>query len=156
MLFHVAKKNMLSFLNHILGILRVLFRYYSQMATIIMSNVPGPTVPLYFAGHKIKQVIAWVPQSGSVGLGVSIVSYAGNFRVIAHFIFLDKPIILSKPRLLGYSVALSVCMMQFTTPRIFVTGLLLLFYEEFIHLDWVLRRRRACDRPPVYCQRNRN
>eukprot|EP00002_Diphylleia_rotans_P002713 TRINITY_DN11727_c0_g1_i2.p1 TRINITY_DN11727_c0_g1~~TRINITY_DN11727_c0_g1_i2.p1 ORF type:complete len:533 (+),score=96.05 TRINITY_DN11727_c0_g1_i2:75-1673(+) len=64
-----------------LGLVRIIFRYYSQMATIIMSNVPGPTVPLYFAGHRIKQVIAWVPQSGTVGLGISIISYAGYFRI---------------------------------------------------------------------------
>jgi diacylglycerol O-acyltransferase len=46
--------------------------------TAVMSNVPGPDVPLYMAGHRIDQLMFWVPQAGRVGLGVSILSYAGQ------------------------------------------------------------------------------
>jgi hypothetical protein len=40
-----------------------------------MTNVPGPSTPLYLAGAKIKQIMFWVPQSGDIGMGVSILSY---------------------------------------------------------------------------------
>jgi hypothetical protein len=50
-----------------------------------MTNVPGPQQPLYFAGAKIAQFMFWVPQSGNIGMGVSILSYDGavQFGLIA-------------------------------------------------------------------------
>ena len=45
-----------------------------------MTNVPGPQQPLYFAGAKIERFLFWVPQSGDIGMGVSILSYAGNVQ----------------------------------------------------------------------------
>ena len=45
-----------------------------------MTNVPGPAKPLYLAGSKISQNMFWVPQSGHVGMGVSILSYAGGVQ----------------------------------------------------------------------------
>lgn len=50
----------------------------SRKATAVMSNVPGPQQPLYMAGAKISELMFWVPQSGSVGMGVSIFSYNGR------------------------------------------------------------------------------
>ena len=44
----------------------------------MLTNVPGPREPLYLAGRKIDQVMFWVPQSGRLGLGISILSYAGG------------------------------------------------------------------------------
>jgi hypothetical protein len=50
-------------------------RLLSKKATAVMTNVPGPEQPLYFAGSKLNELMFWVPQSGSVGMGVSILSY---------------------------------------------------------------------------------
>ena len=47
-------------------------------ATAVMTNVPGPPIPLYMAGGKIKSLMFWVPQAGRVSLGLSIISYAGQ------------------------------------------------------------------------------
>jgi len=49
----------------------------ARNATAVMTNVPGPQEPLYFAGAKIGQFMFWVPQSGDIGMGVSILSYNG-------------------------------------------------------------------------------
>ncbi len=46
-------------------------------ASAVMTNVPGPSEPLYLAGAKLSQMMFWVPQSGDIGIGVSILSYAG-------------------------------------------------------------------------------
>ena len=53
-------------------------------ASAVMTNVPGPKVPLYFAGKRITAFEFWVPQSGTIGMGVSILSYDGciHFGVI--------------------------------------------------------------------------
>jgi len=49
----------------------------ARNASAVMTNVPGPQQPLYFAGAKIAQFMFWVPQSGNIGMGVSILSYDG-------------------------------------------------------------------------------
>lgn len=49
----------------------------ASKATAVMTNVPGPQQALYLAGAKLKQMMFWVPQSGDIGVGVSILSYDG-------------------------------------------------------------------------------
>ncbi len=49
----------------------------ARNASAVMTNVPGPQQPLYLAGGRIVQFMFWVPQSGDVGMGVSILSYDG-------------------------------------------------------------------------------
>jgi hypothetical protein len=46
-----------------------------------MTNVPGPRQTLYLAGAPVRSIMFWVPQSARLGLGVSIISYAGEVRV---------------------------------------------------------------------------
>ncbi len=57
----------------------------SKKASLVMTNVPGPKQSLYLAGSRVRQPIFWVPQSGEVGLGLSILSYNGTvqFGVVA-------------------------------------------------------------------------
>jgi WS/DGAT/MGAT family acyltransferase len=57
---------------------RVGLRFFGSKATTVLTNVPGPRQPLYISGRKIDRVMFWVPQSGRLGLGVSIISYAGG------------------------------------------------------------------------------
>ena len=52
----------------------------ARNATAVMTNVPGPQQPLYLAGAKIDSLMFWVPQSGNLGVGVSILSYAGSVQ----------------------------------------------------------------------------
>jgi diacylglycerol O-acyltransferase len=49
-------------------------------ATAVMTNVPGPQQSLYLAGKEIVELDFWVPQSGGVGMGVSILSYNGKVQ----------------------------------------------------------------------------
>ena len=49
-------------------------------ATAVMTNVPGPQCTLKMAGAAIDQVIFWVPQTGPVGIGVSILTYNGRVQ----------------------------------------------------------------------------
>jgi WS/DGAT/MGAT family acyltransferase len=51
---------------------------FGSKATAVMTNVPGPRQPIYLAGARIDKTMFWVPQSGHLGLGVSIFSYAGD------------------------------------------------------------------------------
>ena len=49
-------------------------------ASAVMTNVPGPQHALYFAGQRIAGLEFWVPQSGGIGMGVSILSYDGRIQ----------------------------------------------------------------------------
>ncbi len=51
---------------------------FSRKATAVATNVPGPQMPLYFAGSRIDDQMFWVPQTGSIGMGISILSYNGR------------------------------------------------------------------------------
>ena len=53
---------------------------FAKKATAVMTNVPGPAQPLKLCGSTIRQTIFWVPASGDIGLGVSILSYAGGVQ----------------------------------------------------------------------------
>ena len=57
-----------------------LLQALSRNGTAVMTNVPGPPQSLYFAGAKIERFLMWVPQSGDIGMGVSILSYAGHVQ----------------------------------------------------------------------------
>ncbi len=57
-----------------------LLNLFSKKTTAVMTNVPGPREKLKFCGATLEQSLFWVPQSGSVGLGVSILSYGGGVQ----------------------------------------------------------------------------
>lgn len=54
---------------------------FGMRATAVMINVPGPEEPLYLAGVAVERVLAWVPQIAGIGIGVSVLSYAGSVTV---------------------------------------------------------------------------
>ena len=53
---------------------------FAKKTTAVMTNVPGPTVALELCGSMLRQTIFWVPASGHVGVGISILSYAGGVQ----------------------------------------------------------------------------
>jgi WS/DGAT/MGAT family acyltransferase len=53
---------------------------FAKKATAVMTNVPGPAVPLKFCGATLEQTMFWVPSSGDIGVGVSILSYGGGVQ----------------------------------------------------------------------------
>jgi len=52
----------------------------AKNATAVMTNVPGPQQRLFFARARIDRLMFWVPQSGDIGMGVSIITYAGDVQ----------------------------------------------------------------------------
>lgn len=60
---------------------RLVVSIFATKTTAVMTNVPGPREELFLAGRAIRELFFWVPQSGRVGLGISIFSYAGHVRL---------------------------------------------------------------------------
>lgn len=70
-----------------------LLNLFSKKTTAVMTNVPGPRKKLVICGATIEESLFWVPQSGNVGLGVSILSYGGGvqFGVVTDAILCPEP-----------------------------------------------------------------
>ena len=66
---------------------------FGKKTTAVMTNVPGPREKLKFLGATLEQSMFWVPQSGDIGLGVSILSYGGGvqFGVITDTLLCPDP-----------------------------------------------------------------
>ena len=45
---------------------------------LVVTNVPGPQVPLYVLGHRLEAMYPVVPLAGGQALGIAILSYAGR------------------------------------------------------------------------------
>ncbi len=53
-------------------------RFFGAKVSAVMTNVPGPRTRLHMRGHAVRWIMFWVPQSGALALGISVLSYAGS------------------------------------------------------------------------------
>ena len=75
--------------NQVMGLLGIIPRFLGdkfinlmgRKSTIVATNVPGPQERLFWAGCEIDKLNFWVPQSGKLGIGFSILSYAGSISI---------------------------------------------------------------------------
>jgi diacylglycerol O-acyltransferase / wax synthase len=54
-----------------------------QRVNVTSADVPGPEVPLYFAGARLLEVFPMVQLIGKVSLAVGAMSFAGQFNIMA-------------------------------------------------------------------------
>jgi diacylglycerol O-acyltransferase len=54
---------------------------YAGMSSVIVTNVPGPRHRISVAGAEMTGLLFWVPTSGPVGVGLSLISYAGELTI---------------------------------------------------------------------------
>lgn len=59
----------------------VVAEIFGRKASLVVTNVPGPRAQLSFAGSAVRSIVFWVPHPAKLGVGVSILSYAGNVVV---------------------------------------------------------------------------
>ncbi len=57
-----------------------LLESFGNKTSAVLSNVPGPREARYISGARIKEQMFWVPQTGDLGLGLSIISYGGQIQ----------------------------------------------------------------------------
>jgi diacylglycerol O-acyltransferase / wax synthase len=75
---------------------------FTAKASLVASNVPGPREPIRIGGAPVRQLHFWVPQAGSIGVGISLMSYHGRvqFGVMA-----DRQLIAEPAELVGSFVS---------------------------------------------------
>jgi diacylglycerol O-acyltransferase / wax synthase len=54
---------------------------FTGKGTAIVTDVPGPSEPVYLAGTPVRTVLVWAPTSGHIGMSVSIFSYRDEVTV---------------------------------------------------------------------------
>lgn len=54
---------------------------FSRKGSVMVTNIPGPPVPILLGEHTVERMVVWAPTSGRVGLGVTLLSYAGTLRM---------------------------------------------------------------------------
>jgi WS/DGAT/MGAT family acyltransferase len=59
--------------------LRVMAR--QRFMNTYAANVPGPPMPLFFAGSRVLDIFPIVPLQGNIAIGVGALSYAGRFNI---------------------------------------------------------------------------
>jgi diacylglycerol O-acyltransferase / wax synthase len=84
---------------------RRLVRFFSRRASVVVSSVRGPLVPVHLGGILVRDVLVWAPAPGRVPLSVTLMSYAGRVRIgvsaDAHVIGDPTPIVDELERELG-------------------------------------------------------
>ena len=60
---------------------RLVVSFFGPKASAVLTNVPGPRERISLAGCEVKRIMFWVPQSARLGVGISLVSYAGEVVV---------------------------------------------------------------------------
>lgn len=63
------------------GIERIGIKIFTKKASMLLTNVPGPSDTLHLLGRRLESILVWAPVSGDVALGVSMLSYAGSMRM---------------------------------------------------------------------------
>jgi hypothetical protein len=73
------QRTLLAFLPK--AVSRSLIDFLANKCTAVVTNVPGPPGDLRLEGRKLRAMLFWVPQRARIGIGVSILSFAGKVQV---------------------------------------------------------------------------
>ena len=60
---------------------RQVVRFFGSKGTAVVTNVRGPAEELFLAGSKVSGMTFFVPQSAMLGIGISIMTYAGQIQM---------------------------------------------------------------------------
>jgi diacylglycerol O-acyltransferase / wax synthase len=66
------------------NIARAWMDVFSRKSTTIITNIAGPSTRLELTGVPLESFMLWVPTSGQVAVGLSIVTYDGTLRLGVH------------------------------------------------------------------------
>ena len=82
---HRARPEAGSAIFRFLAAQRAWYQYFSRQRSVnlVVTNVPGPPVPLYLAGARLLELFPVVPVMGNLTLIVAVLSYAGQLYLTA-------------------------------------------------------------------------
>ncbi|MBK7349985.1 MAG: DUF1298 domain-containing protein [Gemmatimonadetes bacterium] len=63
------------------GVSRWLIDFLANKCTAVVTNMPGPQRLVTLAGRQVRGMMFWVPQRADIGVGISVLSFAGKVQV---------------------------------------------------------------------------
>lgn len=60
---------------------RGLIDFLANKCTAVVTNVAGPAGTIALEGRRVRSILFWVPQRAQIGIGISILSFAGKVQV---------------------------------------------------------------------------
>lgn len=83
---HSATPVIILFLANLLGLLpkklgQIIVDRFAGNSTLVVTNVPGPKTPMYFANIQVSDLMFFIPPSGDMGLILTIISYCGKVNI---------------------------------------------------------------------------
>jgi diacylglycerol O-acyltransferase len=68
-------------------------RRWARRASLVVSSLAGPTVPLHLAGQLLQSIVIFAPAPASVGLSLTCFGYGGALRlgVLADSAVIERP-----------------------------------------------------------------
>ena len=75
------------------GVERRALRWGSRRASLVVSSLAGPKMPLHLARQPLGAVVIWAPAAATIGLSVTLFGYAGAIRlgVLTDSAVIDRP-----------------------------------------------------------------
>lgn len=73
------QRALLAFLPEVVS--RTLIDFLANKCTAVVTNVAGPAHEVALDGRKVRSILFWVPQRAQIGIGISILSFAGKVQV---------------------------------------------------------------------------
>lgn len=58
-----------------------LSKLHNPVFNVVITNVPGPQLPIYLAGHKLHSIMGMAPIIDGMGLIITVLSYDGNITI---------------------------------------------------------------------------
>lgn len=68
----------------VLSVLARTLVHHQPLVDVIVTNVPGPPLPLYFMGARLLESVPIVPLGGNMTMGIAILSYDGDLTIAVH------------------------------------------------------------------------
>lgn len=77
---------------------RFALNLFTSKGSVVLTNIEGPAKPRYLAGSRLTDLICWVPQAGTIGVGLAFISYAGQIQLA---LFVDTDMVPDPERLMA-------------------------------------------------------
>lgn len=58
-----------------------LSKMHNPVFNVVITNVPGPQMPIYLGGHKLHSIMGMAPIINGMGLIITVLSYNGNITI---------------------------------------------------------------------------
>ena len=56
--------------------------FHQRLVNLLLSNLPGPPAPVYFAGAQVLEMFQIGVVQGNIPLGLSVLSYSGQMNIV--------------------------------------------------------------------------